>query len=527
MTSRPAVRRSAATLALAVGVVAALVLAVVAWPTARAAPATRHGNDISWPQCSRAQGGYGLPMPPDSAGFVVIGLTKGLPFTVNPCLAHQVAWATARSKPAQAYTMAAFPTAAQLSAHGAKGPWAGSTRTGRLANTGYQEASYALARLASARFSPRMMWVDVEPRSQQPWPVGTRAREAGNRAVLTGLVRRLDEAGLAYGFYSNASGWASITGRWRTPGVPAWVTVGPRTASAALAACSQASFSGGPPHLAQRWDTTRDYDITCPAYRAAGSRPWPLSGPGDLDGDWRADLLGRDRASGILQRYPSGTSPKQAGIGWQAMDRIVTVGDLSGDGVPDVLARERGTGILWLYPRSASAGWLARRSVGSGWGGMNAVVGMGDLSGDGVPDVLARQASTGSLWLYRGTARGSLARGTRVGSGWNGFDTLLGPGDVDGDGRADLLARKVADGSLWLYPGDGAGGWLAARRIGVGWGVFDLLAAPGDLTGDAAPDVVAREPGSGRLWVYPTNGTGGWRPRLDRGTQWITLDILT
>ena len=33
----------------------------------------------------------------------------------------------------------------------------------------------ALAQLGPARFAPRMVWVDVEPRTAQPWPVGTRA----------------------------------------------------------------------------------------------------------------------------------------------------------------------------------------------------------------------------------------------------------------------------------------------------------------------------------------------------------------
>lgn len=512
------------------GTVAALVTAVVVaggTPTPAGA-ATRYGNDVSWPQCGKAQGGYGLPMPPDSAAFVVIGLTRGLPFTANPCLASQVAWAAKRRIPAQAYAMAAFPTPAQLTVHRDTGPWTDTTSLGRLANTGYAEASSVIAGLSAAKFSPRMIWVDVEPRSNQPWPAGSRPKEAENRAVLTGLVRRLDEAGYAYGFYSNTSGWKSITGTWRAPGTPTWVTVGTRSAAEALAACTRASFSGGAAHLAQRWDSRRDYDVTCASYSATPSRPWPVSGPGDLDGNWTTDLLGRDRASGVLQLYPSAGSPRRIGSGWQAMDIVDTVGDLSGDGVPDVLAREAATGVLWLYPRSTAGRWLARRAVGPGWAGMNAVFGAGDLSGDGIPDILARQAGTGSLWLYRGTGSGTrlVGAGVRVGSGWNGFDRVLGPGDIDGDGLADLIARKTSDGTLWLYPGNGSGGWRTSRQIGSGWDVFDLLTAPGDLTGDAVPDLAAREPGTGRLWIYPGDGSGGWQGRIDRETGWISLDIL-
>src|SRR5688572_19832848 len=81
-------------------------------PPAQAAP--MFGHDISWPQCPASVGGEDLPLPPTSTQFVIVGLTHGLPFTENPCLADQVAWVRDHAKPAHAYTIAAFPTAAQL-----------------------------------------------------------------------------------------------------------------------------------------------------------------------------------------------------------------------------------------------------------------------------------------------------------------------------------------------------------------------------------------------------------------------------
>src|SRR5690348_11719058 len=135
--------------------------------------ATTYGNDVSWPQCTVAQGGYGLPMPPTTAAFVVVGLTKGLPFTENPCLASEVTWASSHGVPAHAYTMAAYPTAAQLRSSSAAGPWSSSTVAGGLANVGYAEAKYAAASLTRAGFKPPVVWVDVEPRPAQPWPTGS------------------------------------------------------------------------------------------------------------------------------------------------------------------------------------------------------------------------------------------------------------------------------------------------------------------------------------------------------------------
>jgi hypothetical protein len=119
----------------------ALALAPLVPGAQPARAATLYGHDISWPQCPEAVGGYGLPMPPTSTQFVIIGLTKGLPFTENPCLADQVSWATSRGKPTHGYAMAAFPTAAQLTAYRAAGPWSSSTRAGQLSNVGHVDAA--------------------------------------------------------------------------------------------------------------------------------------------------------------------------------------------------------------------------------------------------------------------------------------------------------------------------------------------------------------------------------------------------
>ena len=49
-------------------------MVVLRTPTA-AAPLS--GNDVSWPQCTKKQGGYDLPLPSRGAGFVVVDATTG------------------------------------------------------------------------------------------------------------------------------------------------------------------------------------------------------------------------------------------------------------------------------------------------------------------------------------------------------------------------------------------------------------------------------------------------------------------
>ena len=515
-------------------VVAGLAVGTVVGVGAPARAAVMFGNDVSWPQCAKAVDGLDLPMPPDTAAFVVIGLTKGLPFTENPCLADQVAWARQHGVPAQAYTIAAFPTAAQLGTYGSQGPWRSTTRAGQLSNVGYAEARFALHSLQAARFAPPVVWVDVEPRPAQPWPSTTAAQRRENRYVVEGLMRGLRDAGVAYGLYSYAAGWQAITGSWWLPGVPVWATAGRLDdPDEALSLCTKAGFSGGRVLLSQWYDDVADYDRTCEPY---GFTPLPLPASAlslstaDFNGDWMGDVLARVGSTGDLRLYAGAISGRltaavRVGSGWNGLSLLETPGDLDGDGPLDVLARQASTGYLWLYRGDGRGAWLPRVRVGTGWNVFNALVGPGDFTGDQRVDVLARRASTGELWLYAGNGRGGWRPAVRVGTGWNAFNALVGPGDVNGDGAVDVLARRASTGDLWLYPGNGKGGWKPAVKIGSGWNGMTAIMSPGDLDGDRVPDVVARDR-AGVLWLYPRTANGSWRPRVSLGTGWNSLNAL-
>jgi hypothetical protein len=276
----PLTRALTRSLAL-VAALAALGSGLVAAPAASAAPVSPRGTgstvvagaDVSWPQCPLGMGipsrrSLGLPMPGDRARFVVIGLTNGPAFTPNPCLASQAQWARDRRVAVSAYAVATWPTARQLSRYGATGPYAGTTQRSRLRNVGYAEGRYNLGRLGTVGLTVPHVWIDVEHYSIRPWSSDRR----DNRAVVRGVARAYQDAGIATGFYSTSLQWTDIVGRvsW---GLPEWHTAGPRSRSVALSRCSEASFQGGPVVLAQWWTDSADHDLVCPGGPAAASMP--------------------------------------------------------------------------------------------------------------------------------------------------------------------------------------------------------------------------------------------------------------
>ena len=346
-----------------------------------------------------------------------------------------------------------------------------------------------------------------------------------------------------------------------------------------------------------------------------------LFGAGDFNGDGKADVLARDSA-GNLWLYPGDgkggwSLPRvAAGTGWQGYT-LIGGHDFDGDGHPDVLAKDS-TGKLWLYHGNGATGWKGTRTAVAGdWTNQVSIFAVGDatgvavtppaspsptptptpspsssptvpagppgvirgdFTGDGIPDVLARNG-TGPLTIFPGTAVGTLTTGVpasigttaynllfrvgdvtgdhlddligrdasgalwlipgngasgfgspvAIGGSWSGYSMIFGTGDFNGDGHPDIMARDSA-GQLWLFPGTGtgAGGAVLGPRvlIGTSWNQFTAIIGAGDFNGDGKQDVFARD-GAGTLWVYLGNGHGGWiLPRVSAGTSWQTLSGL-
>ncbi|MFV0138101.1 FG-GAP repeat domain-containing protein [Streptomyces sp. HMX87] len=110
---------------------------------------------------------------------------------------------------------------------------------------------------------------------------------------------------------------------------------------------------------------------------------------------------------------------------------------------------------------------------------MNALVAPGDMNGDGRPDLIAREGSTGKLWFYPGTSTGGVGARVLIGSGgWNVMESIVAVGDFDADGRNDLAGITTSSyvgegcrgvGCLVLYAGKGTGALYAGVPEDARW----------------------------------------------------------
>jgi LysM repeat protein len=197
------------------------------------------GYDISYPQC-------GGPLP-RSVAFAIVGVNGGRPFTVNPCLRAQMAWAaTAADEQRRFYVNTSNPgplAASQWPAgHSTPKACGGSYSANDSASCaydfGYEGAKFAASKVSGGAQAGRW-WLDVE--TTNTWS----ANQVSNLSAIQGALDYFRARGAQVGIYSTSHQWAQITGGAPVPGVPVWIA-GEGDYAAAVRACTAgASFSGG------------------------------------------------------------------------------------------------------------------------------------------------------------------------------------------------------------------------------------------------------------------------------------------
>ncbi|MFJ5141686.1 FG-GAP repeat domain-containing protein [Streptomyces sp. NPDC088707] len=216
--------------------------------------------------------------------------------------------------------------------------------------------------------------------------------------------------------------------------------------------------------------------------KTGASAPFAIGAPSveilpadDLTGTATPELLTL-HADGALRLHrgdspTSATTADWAGYGWQIYNKVLAPGDLTKDGHQDLLARTP-DGTLYLYAGKGTVDnggpFRTRAEVGAGWQVYDQLVGTNDLDGDAIADLVARTTG-GDLYFYKGTGSATAPFKARVliGGGWYAYNQIIGADDLDGDGRADLLARSYS-GAFYRYLSVGGGKFGAPTAFGGG-----------------------------------------------------------
>lgn len=261
-------------------------------------------------------------------------------------------------------------------------------------------------------------------------------------------------------------------------------------------------------------------DNSANALNGAADTNWITLGSGDFNGDGRTDILWRNLNTGAITDWLGNANGSftdnaahalngSAATSWQ----INGVGDFNGDGRSDIIFRDIETGYLTEWLGTASGGFIDNAAV-AGNGNADTswhLLGVNDVNGDGIDD-LVWQNTGGYVTDWLGTSTGAFTDNS-VNAGTAAVPyTIVGTGDFNGDGRADILLWFWTDQYMTEWFGTANGGFTDSGAV-TGTAAFDNNWDPvsiGDFNGDGRSDILWRDFTNGYLTEWLGTSTGAF-----------------
>ena len=258
---------------------------------------------------------------------------------------------------------------------------------------------------------------------------------------------------------------------------------------------------------------------------APGSPITVAGGPGnivlgDVNEDGKPDLIvasGQSRAITVWLGRGNGqfrSGPKSP-IRVPDSPGELALGDLNGDGELDLaIASHDSYGVWLLFGDGLGYFALATNSpivMKDGQHPHTHGLELGDLNGDGKLDLITVNNEDSDLSLAFGDGRGRFVRSSSSSLAVGRSPYPLAVGDLNADGRLDIVSTSTAFTSraLTVLMGDGKVGFRRSDvtvRTPRPWFV-----SIGDVNGDRHPDLVATHSESSPLTVLLGDGRGGFR----------------
>lgn len=230
---------------------------------------------------------------------------------------------------------------------------------------------------------------------------------------------------------------------------------------------------------------------------------------GDFNGDGKPDLAVGNSSSGTISvllntaatgaAMPSFAPKVDLTAGPQDSGLDLAIGDLDGDGRPDLAVTSYSTRTISAFinattPNAATATFATRSDIPDQSG--PAAVAIGDLNGDGRPDLVVANYDASTISVLANTtatagSKASFADPVELTAGIG--DPSVAIADLNGDGQLDLALTNSGTAAVAVFVNTTARGatppsMLARMDFATGDGPG--FVAAGDLDGDGRPDLV-------------------------------------
>ncbi len=245
---------------------------------------------------------------------------------------------------------------------------------------------------------------------------------------------------------------------------------------------------------------------------------------GDLDGDGKPDLAVANYASGTVSVYRntsiSGTIDNAsfaAKVDFTTGSNpiAVAIGDLNGDGKPELAVTNNGSATVSVFRNTASIGAITTASfaakVDFTTGTNPRSIAIGDLDGDGRADLAIANTTTSnvSILLHK-TSTTAIEFFNKVDFTTGSAPHFVAIGDLDGDGKPDLATANNGSASVSVLRNISTSGTISfGTNVDFTAGTSPVSVAIGDLNADGKPELAVANFSSANVSVFQNNAISG------------------
>ena len=227
---------------------------------------------------------------------------------------------------------------------------------------------------------------------------------------------------------------------------------------------------------------------------------------GDLNGDGKPDLIISEGGANGERLFIFRNTSAGPGVFTFSIQTVslpgkkvkrTEIADLDNDGKPEVIVtNQTGNNITVLVNQSTTAAITfaaTQRTFTIPDAASTDGLAVGDMNGDGLPDIVTSQflTPTSNLYLFRNTSiPGNISFATVETIVHAGPVVNLKLGDLDADGKPEIVTTQLLESAVSVFKNNSAGTFAFAEPIAVltderPWGL-DL----GDIDGDGKADIV-------------------------------------